>query len=304
MNRILAWIRAFFGFSRTEANGFLILLPLCVLLVFIEPIYQAWFTSQPQLISHDKALLDSITSQWEFSSHSDSVNTLKPERRLFKFDPNTVKMDELMELGFEKAVVSRIVNYRSKGGKFKTKTDLKKIYGIDTALVTSLYAFIMLPETNSVAKLIPETPYAKTDRKNAFVPTYFDINLADTSQLIQLKGIGSKLAQRIIKYREKLGGFVLESQLAEVFGLDSLAIQELNKSTFVAPSFVPRQININKATEKQLTSLPYIKFPIAKAIVAYRYQHNNFTSIDELRSITILDETLFQKIKPYLTIKE
>jgi competence protein ComEA len=304
MNRILAWIRAFFGFSRTEANGFLILLPLCVLLVFIEPIYQAWFTSQPQLISHDKALLDSITSQWEFSSHSDSVNTLKPERRLFKFDPNTVKMDELMELGFEKAVVSRIVNYRSKGGRFKTKTDLKKIYGIDTALVTSLYAFITLPETNSVAKLMPETQYAKPDRKNAFVPTYFDINLADTSQLIQLKGIGSKLAQRIIKYREKLGGFVLESQLAEVFGLDSLAIQELNKRTFVAPSFVPRQININKASEKQLAALPYIKFPIAKAIVAYRYQHNDFTSIDELRSITILDETLFQKIKPYLTIKE
>jgi len=301
MNRIRAWIRSFFGFSRTETNGFLILLPLCLLIIFIEPMYQHWFVSQPLDNTRDAQLLDSIIANWDFPKPKDSSRRVTSEPSRFAFDPNKISADSLMQLGFKKYVATRIVNFRSKGGKFFVKADLKKIYGIDTALVINLYSFISLPEKIDKQKPLAEKLKPPPPNKTKEI---FDINVADTSQLIQLKGIGSKLSQRIIKYRDKLGGFVSQNQFTEVFGLDSLVIEELRKRTLISGTFVPRQININQATEKQLTALPYIKFTLAKAIVAYRYQHKVYNSVDELKNIAILDETLFQKIKPYLTVTD
>ncbi len=301
MNRIRAWIRGFFGFSTTETNGFLILLPLMLLLLFVEPIYQAWFTSKPLDITHDAKILDSIVLNWEFKKKDSSVNNAtKPKIRAFKFDPNKVSETELIDLGFSKGVANRIVNYRAKGGRFYFKADFKKIYGIDTTLILSLYPLISLPD--KINEMILEKKYQPTFLVKSI--ERFDINLADTSQLIKLKGIGSKLAIRILKYRERLGGFVSENQLSEIYGLDSLVIRELNKNTFVKLDFHPTLININTANEKELTALPYIKFSVAKVIIAYRFQNGNFNEVDELQKIALIDAVLFQKIKPYLTIKK
>lgn len=46
-----------------------------------------------------------------------------------------------------------------------------------------------------------------------------DINRADTSELIALPGIGSRLAARIVAFRARLGGFTSVEQLRQVYGL-------------------------------------------------------------------------------------
>ena len=294
MNRIRAWVKSFFGFSRTETNGFLLLLPFMLIILFAEPMYQAWFTSRPLDTSADARLLDSITSTWQFAAKPEAEAVRPPTltTKLVMFDPNTSSAPEFVQMGFKESMANRIVNYRNKGGKFLVKSDLKKIYGIDTNYVASLYSFIALPEriekkNYKLPNFEPKQPIEKAAR--------VDINLADTSQLIALKGIGSKLSLRIIKYRDRLGGFISQDQLTEVYGLDSLAIKELIKNTFVNPQFIPRQINVNKANEKELAAIPYIKFPLAKAIVAYRFQHGAFTSVEELKKIAVLDEATFAK---------
>jgi len=134
--------------------------------------------------------------------------------------------------------------------------------------------------------------------------TPFDLNLADSAQLIQIYGIGPTLTLRIIKYRDRLGGFISGDQLTEVYGLDSVVIHRLKKRTFIRDDFKPRQINVNAADEQELHSLPYIKLHLAKSIAAYRFQHGDFASLAELRQIELMDESLFQKIKPYLTVKD
>ena len=93
-------------------------------------------------------------------------------------------------------------------------------------------------------------------------------------------------------------------QLAEVYGLDSAVINQLKKRTFIRDDFEPRQINVNAADEKELTSIPYIKFHLAKSIAAYRFQHGEFKSIEELKRIALMDDSIFEKIKPYLTVKD
>ena len=189
------------------------------------------------------------------------------------------------------------MSYRSKGGKFVVKNDLLKIYGIDSSIYHKLYAFIDLPKKikkeNRVESFIP-----KEERK--IEP--FDLNKADTTELKKIYGIGSKLSRRIVTYREKLGGFITTRQLKEVYGLDSVVVNDLTRESFIDTNFHPYQININKATEKDLSTHPYIKYKLAKAIIVYRFQHGSFQSIDELKKMALMDESKFQQIKPYLSI--
>lgn len=295
MSRLKAWLRAFFGLSRGEINGFLILLPLILVIVFVIPVYQEWSASREQDFSNEKHYLDSLTALWKW----DISDSAEYEPALFRFNPNTVTREELSQLGFAPSLAQRMINYRTKGGKFFIRTDVKKIYGMDTLLYARLYPFIDLPIERTFAKTEEQketrTSMVRTREK-------FDLNLADTTQLISVFGIGSKLSVRITKYRDRLGGFVTENQLREVFGLDTLVINELKKVSFIADDFVPRFVLINTASEKEMAAHPYIKYTLAKAIAAYRFQHGDFKSVEDLKKIALVDEALFDKIKPYISI--
>ena len=53
-----------------------------------------------------------------------------------------------------------------------------------------------------------------------------------------------------------------------------------------------------------MSSLPYIRFALAKAIAVYRFQHGEFDSAEALKKIALMDEPTFEKIKPYITVKD
>lgn len=296
MNRLTAWIRAFFSLSRRETRGFLILLPLMIVSVFITPVYHWWKAGQPHHFTKENQELDSLLARWQWKEKADSSQAKKT---LFEFNPNTASKEELMALGFPESLASRIDNYRTKKGKFIIKSDLKKIYGMDSILYINLYAYINLPTEKPTLskdkKPLPEKYVSPTIEK-------FDINLADTTQLIRIYGIGSKLSQRIIKYRNSLGGFISMSQLKEIYGLDSVVVKELNKKAFIQDEFQPSRLAINTLSEKELAAHPYIKYNLAKAIATYRFQHGNFTSLEDLKKIALVDEAFYTKIKPYLTL--
>jgi competence ComEA-like helix-hairpin-helix protein len=126
-----------------------------------------------------------------------------------------------------------------------------------------------------------------------------DINLADTIAFIALPGIGSKLAERIVKFREKLGGFYSINQIGEVYGLADSVFQKIRPLFLMAP-FTIKKININTASLDELKAHPYIRFNIAKSIVAYREQHGVFTTIEDLRKLVLITEDIYTKAYPYL----
>jgi competence protein ComEA len=297
VNRIRSWVRAFFGFSRTETNAFLVLLPLMFLLIFIVPTYKTYFTHQKKDYTQERKELDSLIARWQKQEKEDSV--INDPVRLFTFDPNTASKEELVSLGFSTYVASRLENYRNKGGKFIIKSDLLKLYGMDSLLYSTLYTWIELPVEKPVKKFEQKKEIATTRK---LVKEKFDLNQADSTQFISVYGIGSKLSIRIIKYRDKLGGFISTDQLTEVYGLDTAVIKELKKNSFIAEDYKPKTLEINTITEKELAAHPYIKYSIAKAITAYRFQHGNFKSIGDLSKIAIIDQSAFEKIKPYLSI--
>jgi competence protein ComEA len=301
MNRLKALIRSVFAFSRVETNGFLILLPLMALIIFSEPAYRYWFVRQPQDFSKDSDRLDSLVATWKWEEKEDEekIENRTKEFSLFSFDPNLASADDFIKMGFSSSLANRIVNYRSKGGKFATKSDLLKIYGMDTVQYQKVYSYIDLPEE----KLVKNTSNANVTENRAVTKAKLDLNVADTAQLDKVYGIGKKLSERIVKYRNRLGGFVSMDQLKEVYGLDSLVVKNISEKFTVEENYLPVQLNINSATERELGSHPYLSFKLAKAIAAYRFQHGQFTSLDDLTKVQLLNENDFKRIKPYLTVE-
>jgi competence protein ComEA len=295
MKSIRVWIRRFFAFSRSETNAFLILLPLMLVIVFSEPAYRYWFTHQPKDFSSDSLRLDSMITTLKWSDPESSL----PVTKLFHFNPNTATKEELVSLGFSGAMASRMINYRSMGGNFKIKSDVMKMYGADTSLYAKLYPYINLPvtiEKNQTSFSESNGNEYKAEREK------LDINEVDSSELVKVYGIGGRLSARIIKYRNRLGGFISMDQLKEVYGLDSSVIVNLNRKFLIRSDYHPKQISINHASEKELGSHPYLSNKLARAIAAYRFQHGNFTAVSDIVKIQLIKEEDFIKIKPYLNI--
>ncbi len=321
LKRLLYLIRDEFGLSRSQARGFLVVAVVMVLCWF-GPLTYDRFTSEESTVIPEAdsrkadsllAILEKIQPEKPYYTKSNraeySTKEIEenPERplSLFYFDPNIASATQFEELGMPKFIAERIIKYRTKGGQFRKKEDLQKIYGLAPALYERLEPYINIPEKKPFAATtnppVPELAFTPAAPKPAFTKptlTAFDINTADTSQLIRLKGIGSKLAARIVKFRDGLGGFASTTQYTEVFGLDSLALSELNRFAQVRSSV--QKISINTDSPEELDRHPYLSRRQSEIIVRYREQHGAYKTPQDLLNIKILDEKLVNKIAPYL----
>jgi competence ComEA-like helix-hairpin-helix protein len=268
-----------------------------------EPLWHWWISTRPVDRQSDVEKLDSLIRAWNLSQPEKKVEITTAQFKLVAFNPNDATKENFIALGFSQDLAKRIVNYREKGGKFRIKSDLLKIYGMDSAFYQGIYHFISLPDREGKK----ENTGKKYEIRKALTiakPTEkFDLNNADTSQLKKIYGIGEKLSLRILKYRDVLGGFVDMDQLKEVYGLDSLVIKKLIENSTIEREFQPKKININTASEKQLSAHPYLS-KVAKAIISYRFQHGDFKAVDDIRNVSSLNEKSIQRIIPYLKVQD
>jgi competence protein ComEA len=308
-------IRNYFAFNRKETNGTIILIVVMVLLLAAPFFYSSYLDSHGYVASQaDKKMLDSLVAVLESGNNSTKVNYQAEAQKspikitLFAFDPNRATVSELQQLGVPARLAERISNYRSKGGRFRIKQDLMKVYGFPEPLFVELKPHITLPDTLARASRkpypTPDTAAPKRSyNKASYEPAAFDLNEADTTALKRLKGIGSGFSRRIILYRAKLGGFVDAAQVREIYGLEEEVADEVLRYGMVKAGFVPVQIDINIATVDELKVHPYISSSLARLIVGYRKQHGRYNSVEDLRNIKILKEEDFVKLKPYLKVE-
>lgn len=128
-----------------------------------------------------------------------------------------------------------------------------------------------------------------------------ELNSADTFELQRLRGIGPSFARRIISYRQRLGGYIQKEQLMEVFGMDSSRYLALLPNIVVSPDSI-RKIDLNNVTFKELLRHPYFPFEATKAIMIYRQKNKRFKSMEELKIIEGISDSLFRRMLPYIRI--
>jgi competence ComEA-like helix-hairpin-helix protein len=224
---------------------------------------------------------------------------------LFYFNPNTLSKEGWQQLGLRDKTIQTIQNYLSKGGQFKKPADLQKVYGLHRDQYERLAPYIQLENSleNNTAKTYNESNFTPDQKRtNAYIRySTVEINTADSNSFIALPGIGSKLAARIISFREKLGGFSHVEQVKETYGLPDSTFQRIKP--YLQVNTAVKKININTATVDQLKAHPYIRYTLANPIIAYRNEHGTFTRLEDIKKIMLITEEVFQKISPYISLK-
>jgi len=316
-------LRNYFGFTRIEARGFWIW-TVGMLLLFIFNLSFSWFNTPTKPISRqEQAIFNEILATLKQNDSTNKPHVGLPHQPFgteveintqgerFVFDPNTATEDALKKLGIPTRFIKSIVKYRNKGGKFKKKADLKKIYNFPENVYASLESYIDLPE-ESIRKEEKYKDNSEIQRKHKPLPETnkrryaeikpFDLNTADTATLSQIRGIGAKTAQNIVDYREKLGGFIRTDQLQEVSLLRDKPeiISELLRYAHLENTTI-RKMNVNTASLEAMKAHPYFA-PLAKYLLVCR-DKNKFTSLEEVQKLKAVTPEIWQKMKDYITIQ-
>lgn len=314
------WIDEYFSFTKKERTAVLTLLFL-ILLVGVLPALIPKKINKPdkavmlqfeQELGRLKPILkDSFHSSGytkSASAYSPAYHPTTPPAIPFYFDPNTLSAEGWMKLGVKEKTARTIQHYLEKGGRFKKQEDIAKIYGLRDGEAERLLPYVRFAEPPKNEKHYPDKeasyhPYTPArPLKPSYADLLIDINRTDTTTLQLLPGIGSRLAARIINFRDKLGGFYAIEQVAETYGLPDSTFQKI-KSHLQAPSPKLTTLNLNTAEAEQLKQHPYIRWNGANGIVQYRRQHGLFKTREDLLQVATIPPELLRKLLPYITIE-
>jgi competence protein ComEA len=209
----------------------------------------------------------------------------KNEIKGFNFDPNTATDEDFKNLGLSDANIKTIRNYQSKIGKFKSKDDFKKIYGISEEKLDQLEPYIFINQQGEKSTEIIR----------------IEINSANTEELIKIKGIGKYSAESIINYREKLGGYVQIEQIREIKSISPEMFELFKPNLYVDKSKI-KTISLNFAETGEFSAHPYLNYQQAKEIIKFRSANGPFKDKKQLFQNKILLEQTYKKIEPYLIL--
>lgn len=306
-------LREYFTFTRSERNGILFLLVLIVFLIVLPNILGLFFEKQSVDYSQYESQIDKFISSSQnhdtnFASNNTIIDTIKKE--YFYFNPNTVSEIELYKLGISQKLAKTWINFRNKGGKFFDNEDVKKIYGLSDSVFEQIEPYISLPsnkysnkrKANSEWKNEFKNKSQKVNYQQNNFPkkttTAIEINNADSTTLCTLPGIGPGYARLIIKYRNKLGGFVKKEQLLEVYGFTQESYVKIEKLILIDLSIV-NKINLNTADFKQLIKHPYFSKDMIVRVLEYRKIQGIINNVDEIVKNKMITQDEADKISPY-----
>jgi len=280
----------YLSITKKEWNGMVVLVVLIAATLALPYIYQLWrkdsTINQTEL---NRAL--SVLGKAKIDSSQNTVSGNKiADAVLFDFNPNNLPAGKWKQLGLSDRQIQIIKNYEAKGGHFYRNTDLQKIYGISPDDYKRLEPYIDIPQSGQ---------YVSSKLKPGAT---IEVNTADSARLTEVRGIGPSFAMRIIRYRDRLGGFYHKEQLTEVFGVDTTKYNEIKDQLTIDPSKISR-LKINSISLPSLQQFPYLNYKQVNAIIQYRVQHGNYNSLNDLANVAILTPEVLRKIEPYLSYK-
>ena len=240
-------------------------------------------------------------AKWKKTYKRDTI-----EIRMQVFDPNTVDSMTLLHLGFKPWQAKNMLKYRAKGGRYRKKEDMKKLYGMNDSMYIALEPYICIQQDSIVIDStkvdtvrLDSLPKWRSIKKD----TILNLRTADTTELKLIRGIGSYRAKMIVRYREQLGGYVRVEQILEARGMDKVIADSI-LSHFYIDSVVVNKMPVNKMRPEVLQRHPYLNFEQAKAIYEYRRKHIRIKSAEELKKIKGLSPTDIEKISIYLDFSQ
>lgn len=327
----------FLYFSKTERNitwGLMVVIVVLLVGMFVKPYLH--LSDNDEVMTVDSLAVQQLDKELAQQRHvaSPSIERRTKERtrpsvRMHPFDPNHADSAELREQGISAFVAHNIVSYRRAGGRFRNVQKLSEIYGMDDSTYQRLKPYVRIEpqpsqrvdSTKRVERPASRRMEFSTNRtqgqahlehtesrmkiyKSEFERqekypegTKVDLNMADTTELKKIPGIGSVIAAMIVRYREQLGGYYDVNQLLEVKYVTSELLP-----WFVVGTVELRKIRINHDGLERMRMHPYINFYQAKAILQYRRKEGKIKSLSPFTFYTEeFTEKDLQRIAPYVS---
>lgn len=291
----------FLAFNKHQRSGLLIL----VLVVVVLQIVFFWTRSQPGFKSELKPTQDILAIQKQI----DSLKSVElPKDTVYPFNPNYITDYKGYLLGMSVDEIDRLHAFRALGKFVNSAGEFQEATQISDSLLETISPSFKFPdwvnkktkynptysgEENQSRKEVSEKPIVKED-----------LNKANVEQLKKINGIGDKLSERIVSFRNRLGGFVADTQLYDVYGLDSVVVQRTLAKFTVLSSPAIEPIELNEATYDQLRTIIYINGKLAGKILDYRRTNGAFKNIEELTKIEDFPIDRLSSISLYLYLKK
>ncbi|UYQ93310.1 helix-hairpin-helix domain-containing protein [Chitinophaga horti] len=286
------FIRDYLDFSARERAGVL-LLSFVILILYAVPYITPHFREVPAI---DKAGFEQeMAALMAAPPVREAVFTPVAATRLSPtlFDPNTLLLEGWQRMGVKERTAKSILKFVSKGGRFRQAEDLQKIYTLDKATYEQLLPYVRIAEKRDT---VFRQPFVAR-----IGPQPIDVNVADSAAWEQLPGVGPGFARRIVRFRERLGGFYFMEQVRETYGLPDSVFNKIQPFLRIG-SISLRKIDINHIDEKSLAQHPYIDTKLAAQLIRYRSVHGPFGAVEDLKKLPLVDDIIYRKIENYITI--
>jgi DNA uptake protein ComE-like DNA-binding protein len=226
---------------------------------------------------------------------------IKDTVKIYPFNPNFITDYKGYTLGMSVKEIDRLHTFRSLNKYVNSKEEFQNVTRINDSLLKVIAPYFKFPDwVKANKKEYTKKPFPKTSKEVSIKVR--DINLVTAEDLKIISGIGDKLSERIIKFRDRLGGFLVNEQLYDVYALDAEVVDRALKRFQVLNPPQVKRININSASSKEIASLVYISYTVADKIVEHRELNGGFKSLDQLTNIDGFPSEKLDRIALYLSL--
>ncbi|MBN4058034.1 helix-hairpin-helix domain-containing protein [Olleya sp. AH-315-K02] len=288
-------MQSHFTFTKKQRSGIFLL--LLIILVFQGIYFFVDFFSKDVLVDQKELQL--------FQKEIDSLRLVEIENRkpiIYPFNPNYITDYKGYTLGMSIEEIDRLHKFRETNKWINFTKEFQNVTKVSDSLLNAISPYFKFPDWVTNPK--PKSTF--TFQNNNSPKSYeekTDLNTATISQLRKVNGIGEKLSERIINYRNKFdGGFIADVQIQDVYGLTPEVIERvLNQFTVKTPRQIVK-FNLDTVTRDELVTIQYIDYELAYEIVEQRTLREGYNSLNELSKVKGFPINKIEIIKLYLTL--
>ncbi len=283
----MKYLKSHFWYNNSQRNGILFLV---IIIIAVQAAYFLidFSSGKPIVLTNSK--IDSLQAK------IDSLKSAKNQLKKFiihPFNPSFLSGYKAYNLGLNTNEIDKLLAYRKKGKYINSSKQFQVVTGVSDSLLSTLKPLFKFPDW-VIAK-------QKNKLKNKDKPFVIkNINTATAQDLVVIKGVGLKTANRIINYRNTIKGFTFNTQLYEVYYLDTVVAKRILRKFKIFEKPQIEKLNVNTATFKEILHLPYIDYTLTKKIMDYRDEVAEIQNIEELKKIEGFPLDKFDRITLYL----
>lgn len=293
-------LKSHFWFAKNNRNGILVLLTLIIFLqvsYFLYKYYGFSLYDEPEFNAKASVVLQQQVDSLYVEKQKSRQYVPKP------YNPNFISDYKGYLLGMSVEEIDRLHEFRKKDQYVNSAKDFQKVTQVSDSLLKAMESYFKFPEWTQKKSTSYNNAYSKFAKKEEVIEVK-DINLATKEALMQIKGIGDAYSDRILKRRAEIKGFLIDEQLYEVWGMDSLVIEKVLKQFRVLdPPEITKQ-DLNEISLKQLQKNPYVNYYTGVAILKYRSKVGNITTFDELAQLNNVPKLTLERLSLYFYLGE